>query len=139
MTPPLPAIMTPTLLASIRRHPNLPRHTWYFIAATALTVLNRPDEIPKVYRHAIDNTGPSEEEASPAAGAASGSPLTRDERLAISRRMREALVKTTAVGGLPKVRFVRGGTAADAAGPASSMKAGVGVSCGQLTDQSTTR
>jgi hypothetical protein len=90
----LPAIITPSLLSSIRIHPYLPRNTWYFIAATTLSLLNRPDEIPTVYRHAIDNGGdyfdirPSE-----------------DEQRKISRRMREALVKASAVGGVPKVYF----------------------------------
>ena len=85
-------IITPTLLASIRRHPHLPRHSWYFIAATTLSILNRPDEIPKIYQNAIDQgLGPSD--------AAPG----REEQLTISRRMREALVKAAAIGGLPKV------------------------------------
>jgi len=89
----LPSIVTPALLSSIRSHPNLPRHTWYYIAATTLTVLNRPDEIPKVYKHAIDH-GPDCVDKLP----------NHDEQLKISRRMREALVKTAAIGGLPKVR-----------------------------------
>ncbi|KAK1770677.1 AhpD-like protein [Phialemonium atrogriseum] len=85
------AIITPSLLSSIRRHPNLPKNTWYFIAATTLSILNRPDEIHKVYKHAIDN-GPGHIDiaASP------------DEQLGITRRMREALVKAAAIGGLPK-------------------------------------
>ncbi|KAL1878049.1 hypothetical protein VTK73DRAFT_8184 [Phialemonium thermophilum] len=86
-----PAIITPALLTSIRKHPNLPRNTWYFITATALSVLNRPDEIPKVYKHAIDH-GPG--------------PIDTiqnfEEQLRITRRTREALLKTAAIGGLPK-------------------------------------
>lgn len=85
------AIITPSLLASIRRHPNLPRNTWYFVAATALSILNRPDEIHKVYKHAIEN-GPSHVDIVP----------SLDEQLRITRRMREALVKAAAIGGLPK-------------------------------------
>ena len=92
MIPALPAVITPTVLASIRRQPNLPRHTWYYIAATALTVLNRPDEIAKVYKHALDQ-GPDHVDQAP----------DQNEQLRISRRMREALVKTAAIGGLPKV------------------------------------
>lgn len=86
------AIITPSLLTSIRRHPNLPRNTWYFVAATALSILNRPDEIHKVYKHAIEN-GPSHIDIVP----------SLDEQLRITRRMREALVKAAAIGGLPKV------------------------------------
>lgn len=88
----LPPIITPSLLSSIRRHPYLPRNTWYFIAATTLSILNRPDEIQKVYKHAIDNGGdyfdltPSE-----------------DEQRRISRRIREALIKSSAIGGMPRV------------------------------------
>lgn len=91
----LPAIVTPSLLTSIRRHPNLPKNTWYYITATTLSILNRPDEIPKVYKHAIENGGdyydlkPNEA-----------------EQLRISRRIREALVKASAVGGLPKVCMI---------------------------------
>ncbi|KAB5575999.1 AhpD-like protein [Coniochaeta sp. 2T2.1] len=87
----LPAIITPSLISSLRRYPYLPRHTWYFIAATTLSILNRPDEIQKVYKHALDNGGdyfdvtPSE-----------------DEQRRISRRMREALIKASAVGGVPR-------------------------------------
>lgn len=89
---PLPAIVTPALISSVRRHPYLPRNTWYLIAAATLSVLNRPDEIQKVYKHAIDNGGdyfdtvPSE-----------------DEQRRISRRIREALIKSSAVGGVPRV------------------------------------
>jgi hypothetical protein len=51
----LPSIVTPALLSSIRNYPHLPHHIWYFIAATTLSVLNCPDEIPKVYKHAMDH------------------------------------------------------------------------------------
>jgi hypothetical protein len=90
--PPLPSIATPALLSSIRKHPQLPHHTWYFIAATALSVLNRPDEIPVVYEHALYH-GASAPDSKPA----------HEEQLKISRRMREALIKAAAIGGLPKV------------------------------------
>jgi hypothetical protein len=86
----LPAVVTPALLASLRTHPNLPVHTWYCVAAATLSQLNRPDEIPKVYQHALHH-GPGD--AAP----------SHDEKLRISRRMREALIKTAAVGGVPRV------------------------------------
>ncbi|SPN98799.1 uncharacterized protein DNG_01840 [Cephalotrichum gorgonifer] len=84
-------VMTPSLISAIRCHPHLPRNAWPFIAATTLSVLNRPDEIPKVYKHAIEH-GQGQTESVPG----------KDEQLAISRRMREALIKSGAVGGLPK-------------------------------------
>ncbi|KAG7417804.1 Uncharacterized protein Forpe1208_v004067 [Fusarium oxysporum f. sp. rapae] len=85
-------ILTPTLLAAIRKQPNLPRDTWYFITATTLSALNRPDELPEVFKNAMgegsDTTG-------------DGVP-SRDDQLRISRRFREALLKASAVGGMPK-------------------------------------
>lgn len=58
-------------------------------------MLNRPDEIPKVYKHALDHGGDYYDAAPNEA-----------EQLRISRRIREALVKASAVGGLPKVLAV---------------------------------
>ncbi|KAK2017877.1 carboxymuconolactone decarboxylase [Colletotrichum eremochloae] len=84
-------IITPALLASIRSQPHLPRHVWYFVAATTLTILNRPDEIPHIYQHALAH-GVGPEDAKPGS----------DEQLTISRKLREALIKASAVGGLPK-------------------------------------
>lgn len=91
-TAPIAPIMTPAFISAMRRQPNLPRNVWPLIAATTLSALNRPDEIPKVYTHAIEH----------GQGATNGKP-GEEEQLAISRRMREALVKSGAIGGLPKV------------------------------------
>ncbi|KAJ4129953.1 hypothetical protein NW768_006925, partial [Fusarium equiseti] len=88
----LTPILTPALIATIRKQPNLPRNTWYFITATTLSALNRPDELPKILISAT-------EEGQSADG--SGVP-SRDEQLCISRRLREALLKASAVGGMPK-------------------------------------
>ncbi|AEO56768.1 hypothetical protein MYCTH_47732 [Thermothelomyces thermophilus ATCC 42464] len=85
----LSAIITPSLLASIRDHPDLPRHTWYLIAATTLCQLNRPDEVSTIYQHALRH-GPG------------GIAPSHDEKLRISRRIREALIKAAAVGGVPR-------------------------------------
>ncbi|EGY23162.1 uncharacterized protein VDAG_04600 [Verticillium dahliae VdLs.17] len=85
------SIITPAFLSSIRKSRSLPRNSWYFITATTLSILNRPDEIPKVFNDAIGG----------AASLADGPPSV-DEQLIIARRMREALVKASAVGGLPK-------------------------------------
>jgi len=87
----LPPILSPALLQAIKKEPHLPHHTFYFIAAATLTILNRPDEIPKVYKYAIEQ-GPGGVDALP----------EHSERLRISRRIREALIKTAAVGGVPK-------------------------------------
>ncbi|KAF5018718.1 hypothetical protein F66182_9277 [Fusarium sp. NRRL 66182] len=85
-------ILTPALLAAIRKQPNLPPNTWYFIAATTLSALNRPAELPKVFRCAIEGNSDAFEEGTP----------SQDEQLHISKRLREALLKASAVGGLPK-------------------------------------
>ncbi|KAH7152963.1 AhpD-like protein [Dactylonectria macrodidyma] len=84
-------ILTPSLLAAICRQPDLPRNSWYFITATTLSILNRPDELPKVYKKALEE------------GLDTSEAVTRPEdQLQVSRRIREALVKASAVGGMPK-------------------------------------
>jgi hypothetical protein len=88
----LAPVITPALLKSIRSNPHLPKHCWYIITATTLSMINRPDEIPKVYKHALD-FGPE----------AIDNPPGRDEQLRISQRTREALIKASPIGGLPKV------------------------------------
>jgi hypothetical protein len=90
----LPSIITPSLLHSLRTYPQLPSNTWYFITGVTLSILNRPDEIPKVFQHAIDK-----------APLPSGKMSKHDEQLLIARRLREALVKAAAIGGLPKVNY----------------------------------
>lgn len=87
----LPRIISPTLLSFIHGHPNIPLHSWYFIAGVTLSVLNRPDEISTVFKYAMEKGG-DRIEASPG----------HDEKLKIARKMREALVKAAPIGGLPK-------------------------------------
>ncbi|KAI9806626.1 MAG: hypothetical protein M1825_006083 [Sarcosagium campestre] len=83
---PVPLIATPSLLATLRTHPLLPSQSWYLIASVTLSSLNRPDEIPPVLHHALAHAPPGEQ----------------TPRLAIARRIREALVKSVPIGGLPK-------------------------------------
>ncbi len=97
----LPAIISPALLSSIRSCPHLPYHSWYVITGVTLSVLNRPDEIPIVFKYAIERGGGS-----------SDTKPEHDERLEIARKMREALVKTAPIGGLPKVSAMRARTMA---------------------------
>ncbi|KAI4167410.1 MAG: hypothetical protein LQ343_007239 [Gyalolechia ehrenbergii] len=75
----------PSLLSSIRLNPNLPPHSWYIIAGVTLSTLNRPDDIPHVLHHAIEQDGGSTK-----------------MQISIARRMREALIKAAPIGGLPK-------------------------------------
>ena len=85
-------ILSPTLLSYFQSHPRLPSGSWYFIASVTLSVLNRPDEIPAVFRYALEKGGQK----------ASIKP-SHAEQLKIARQIREALVKTAPIGGLPKV------------------------------------
>ncbi|KAI9833508.1 MAG: hypothetical protein M1819_003667 [Sarea resinae] len=94
MTPPaaLPAVITPALLSCIRAHPQLPKHSWYFITGVTLSVINRPDEIPKVFKDVMDH----------GIGASDSKP-EHEEQLRIARRLREALLKSAPIAGLPRV------------------------------------
>jgi hypothetical protein len=96
MGPTIHPLITPSLLASISGHPNLPRNSWYFIAATTLSLLNRPDEIPKIYQHALTHGSGGPRDIVPEV----------EEQLDISRRIREAMIKAVPIGGLPKVSWI---------------------------------
>lgn len=97
----VPTVVTPELLDTLRGRVDLPEDVWYIVIATTLCVLNRPEEVPTVYRHAVA--------AEAAAGHHTGQgqdgvSLADHEQLRIARRLREALLKIVAIGGLPKVR-----------------------------------
>ncbi|EON63315.1 hypothetical protein W97_02542 [Coniosporium apollinis CBS 100218] len=93
----LPAVLTPSLLSSIRAHPHLPQHTWYFIAGVTLSVLNRPDEIPKVFSYALEHGVDAAHDKE-----LGQKELAHAEQLRIARKLRESLVKSAAIVGLPK-------------------------------------
>ncbi|KAK3081297.1 hypothetical protein LTS18_008236 [Coniosporium uncinatum] len=88
----LPPILTPTLIKRISSQPNLPANVWYYVAGVTLSSINRPDEIAKVFQHAIEKS----------VNDPSGAAPSHTESLQIARRMREALVKSGAIVGLPK-------------------------------------
>ena len=92
MARPLPPVVTAELLESMSKDDHLPRHSWYIVAATTLSQLNRPDQVATVYQHAINQSSIS-----------STQQPSEDERQDISRRIREALIKASAVTGVPKV------------------------------------
>ncbi|MCJ1314356.1 hypothetical protein MMC25_008038 [Agyrium rufum] len=87
----LPSLITPALLSTIRMQPHLPAHSWYFIAGVTLSILNRPDDIGTIFKHAIE-AGPGPNDTQPSG----------EEQLLIARKMREALIKAAPIGGLPK-------------------------------------
>lgn len=108
-------ILNPALLNSIKSTPNLPVGAWYLVTAVTLTVLNRPFEIPTVWSYALANSAipGSETEAfvkqqyeAEAAGKTNDAAAPREDgkesALAIARRLREGLLKSAIIGGLPK-------------------------------------
>ncbi|KAF2142033.1 uncharacterized protein K452DRAFT_287230 [Aplosporella prunicola CBS 121167] len=111
----LPTILTPALVHSIRSQPHLPRHVWYYVTGVTLSALNRPDEVPKVLAYALENgaeapttTSAPTPTAAPERHERSATTTTAAvaedaaEQLRIARRMREGLVKSAAVLGVPK-------------------------------------
>jgi hypothetical protein len=96
----LPTIITPSLLHALRSYPQLPEHAWYIVSSVTLSALNFPDEIPHVFKDVIG----SDSAATGSEPDRSEHVMNHSEQLRVARRMREALVKSSAVVGLPKVR-----------------------------------
>ena len=92
----LPSICTQHLLHSLRWQSKLPHHAWYLVAGVTLSGLNRPDELGPVLQHALEH-GPGPERSSTAPSCPR--PF---EQLSIVRKLREALVRASAIHGLPK-------------------------------------
>lgn len=101
-----PGVTTPELLDALRSQSDLPGDVWYLVVVTALCVLNRPEDIPAVYTHAVrrghGGNGLLQQDGAEVAGEEQEE--EEQEQLRIVRRMREALLKTSAIAGLPKVR-----------------------------------
>lgn len=98
-------IATPDLLDALRREPGLPDDVWYIVAATALCVLNLPEQVPAVYQHAVQrHGGGSSSNGLPngTGGHPAQVPDEDHEQRRIARRLREALLKASAIGGMPK-------------------------------------
>lgn len=99
-------LATHNLLSSFHHHPALPKHTFYFIASVAFSILNRPEEIPRVWNYALNEVairGSSEEDYVRKELAGASVPGDGESALTIHRKIREALLKSVAIGGLPKV------------------------------------
>lgn len=96
-----PSIMNASLLNGLRSQAHLPPQTWYYVAAVTLSTLNRPHEIPSVLRSALEHAAnaPSQH---PGDMTSLPGHTTHDRKLFVARRIREGLVKSTAVVGLPK-------------------------------------
>ncbi|KAI5814022.1 hypothetical protein BZA77DRAFT_319892 [Pyronema omphalodes] len=75
----VPLLATPTFLTSLRSIPHLPAHSWYYLASVAFALLNRPAEIPHIYAYATPSY----------------------DSVTVLNHTREALLKASAIGGLP--------------------------------------
>ncbi|KAK9461583.1 AhpD-like protein [Lipomyces oligophaga] len=122
--------LTPAVLASLRATPLL-ASSWYYIAAATFSVCNQPEAVPIIFKYAIENdagtAGQSiiidrvdyEEPSAKSGPNRSVSPSSHygseDESLIVDtagkdpvvvqkivRQLREALLKGSALGGLPK-------------------------------------
>ncbi|KAI9779758.1 MAG: hypothetical protein M1816_003427 [Peltula sp. TS41687] len=84
-------LLPPPLLHSLLSTPHLPPKTFHLLTTVTLCTLNLPHEIPHVYQHALSTLPnlPDEHE-------------THAERLHLTRRIREALIKAAPISGLPK-------------------------------------
>jgi alkylhydroperoxidase/carboxymuconolactone decarboxylase family protein YurZ len=113
--PPIGPIVSAAYLSSLRSYPNLPQHTWYFLASVALSALNRPSEITTVLTYALEH-GVQPHVDSPI--------HSHEERLLVARRTREALVKSSVILGLPKtinaLTELKKGTPSDLLDPPAS-------------------
>ena len=80
------------LLHSLITTPHLPPKSFHLITTVTLSTLNLVHEIPYVYHHALSTLpNPNDEQKH------------KHERLHLTRRIREALIKAAPISGLPKV------------------------------------
>jgi len=104
---PLSPIATFPFLKSLHHHPNLPKHTFYFIASVAFSIINRPEEIPRVWEYTVQEAAvPGSEREEYVARELVGAVTphgNRESALTIHRKLREAILKSVAIGGMPKV------------------------------------
>lgn len=103
-------IATSCFLSSLYKNRSLPKHTFYFIASVVLSVINRPEEIPRIWEYAVDNvaipgssSGAYVESELRETRATSCENDGRESALKIHRKIREAILKSSPICGLPKV------------------------------------
>lgn len=109
-------ILTPQRLVSISQSPHL-RNSWFFIAAATLSVCNMPNEIPYLYHYALKvqaQQWPKSIATAEKSNEITNSLLQNADLLkledpasfalqqVVTSKMREALLKSVAIGGLPK-------------------------------------
>lgn len=79
---PMP-VLTPSRLQTLSSQPLL-KNYWHFLSAAVLGACNLPDEVPVLYKYAMDHSGPK-------------------DHAMITAKMRESIMKSTALIGLPRV------------------------------------
>lgn len=79
-------VLTPVRLKTLASTPLL-GNSWYYIAAATLSVCNRPDDVPLVLEYML---------AQPSVAA------SEEHRRLVAKQIRESLLKSSALGGLPK-------------------------------------
>ncbi len=107
-------LLTPSRLLRISTSPLL-TNTWYFIAAATLSVCNKPDEVPVLFKYAMlhaelnsnPNPNPNIKSLLNKFDAkddikVSSDPIVFQKQLEIAKKTREALMKGCALAGLPK-------------------------------------
>ncbi|PWW71615.1 hypothetical protein C7212DRAFT_338808 [Tuber magnatum] len=106
MPPPLSPIATLPLLKSLHHHPGLPKHTFYFLASVAFSIINRPEEIPRIWEYVVEEAAIPGSEAEEYVERELIGNITphrnHESALTIHRKLREAILKSAAIGGLPK-------------------------------------
>ncbi|RVD84839.1 uncharacterized protein DFL_003177 [Arthrobotrys flagrans] len=103
-----------TFLTTLRTYPSLPSQTWYYITLVTLSLCNKPELIAPVLSHAFTHSAipgstdaayVKEERAWLARNPGKLGRVDeegRESALRILRRCREGLVKSGAIGGIPK-------------------------------------
>ncbi|KAK9249045.1 hypothetical protein V1506DRAFT_518401 [Lipomyces tetrasporus] len=68
------SVLTPSILASLRSTPQL-ASSWYYIAAATCSACNRPEEIPVIFRYAIEHDA-ARTSTTPQTTSVQGTPLS---------------------------------------------------------------
>jgi endoribonuclease Dicer len=76
---------SPNFVAAFFRNP------WYIVAAVAFSASNKPEAVPQVFAHALEDLKSLSISAKP------------DDEKQLARKMREALFKSGLISGYPKV------------------------------------
>jgi endoribonuclease Dicer len=69
------------------------RNPWYIVAAVAFSASNRPEAIPRVFEHVLEDIKSS----------SSSQSGTKPDNKLLAQKLREALFKSGLISGYPKV------------------------------------